>query len=514
MGHGTLDPGMSMSGDSLVMTTTSDMSKKDLTHDSGEMSEKGKGNELWARMVACMRQRGDVGSYGLDNCISKLSLVEDTGTKLIFEYPKDLPIVWIEMNYVDYIVDAATRVLGASRSIELRVEETEVSETVGSGELPDEPILPGLESTIQTEGSTKATRGAATRKRTAKMSFTSGLNEEYRFDTFVVGDSNEFAYAAARAIVNNMGHLYNPLFIYGASGLGKTHLLQAIGNALRAQDEEVRVLYTTSEDFTNNYINSIASQGKELSNFRSKYRKADVLLIDDIQFLANKVRTQEEFFHTFNALFSSGKQIVLTADCPAPEVTNIDARLTSRFEQGLSVALQAPNYETRLAILRSKRGMGRSELVSDEVLEFLAKHINRSVRRLEGALTRLATFASLSHHRPNITEARSIVRDFLREEPAVRLTIRDIQRCVADEFNVRVADLNGRRRTVGIAHPRQIAMFLARHHTGSSLQDIGAAFGGRDHGTVIHALRTVEKRLDEDSSLRASVDRIMSTLGV
>lgn len=477
------------------------------------MSEKGKESELWTRMVACMRQRGDVGSYGLDSCISKLSLVEDTGTRLVFEYPHDLPVVWVEMNYVDYIVDAATRVLGASRSVELREKKATEVETAGAEEMQVEPTLPGLESSAQDFPPSKATRKKAVRKRTGTTSFTSGLNEEYRFDTFVVGDSNEFAYAAAQAVVNNKGYLYNPLFIYGASGLGKTHLLQAIGNALRAQDEDGRVLYTTSEDFTNNYINSIASQGKELSNFRSKYRKADVLLIDDIQFLANKVRTQEEFFHTFNALFSSGKQIVLTADCPATEVMHIDPRLTSRFEQGLSVALQAPNYETRLAILRSKCGMGRGELVSDEVLEFLAKHINRSVRRLEGAFTRLATFASLSHHRPNVAEARSIIRDFLREEPAARLTIRDIQRCVADEFNVRIADLNGRRRTVGIAHPRQIAMFLARHHTGSSLQDIGAAFGGRDHGTVIHAMRTVEQKIGKDPSLRASIDRIMSALG-
>ena len=482
------------------------------------MSEKGNESELWVRMVECMRQRGEVGSYGLDNCIGKLTLVEDTGTKLVFEYPNDLPIVWVEMNYVDHIVDAATRVLGASRSVELREKKT--TTTISMEEKSEmerdslEPTLPGLENTEQQEDPEQTPKKKNVRKRVSCSSFTSGLNEEYRFDTFVVGDSNEFAYAAAQAIVNNRGHLYNPLFIYGASGLGKTHLLQAIGNALRAQEEDVRVLYTTSEDFTNNYINSIASLGKELSNFRSKYRKADVLLIDDIQFLANKVRTQEEFFHTFNALFSSGKQIVLTADCSATEVTNIDARLTSRFEQGLSVALQAPNYETRLAILRSKRGMGRSELVSDEVLEFLAKHINRSVRRLEGALTRLATYASLSHHRPNVTEARSIVRDFLREEPATRLTIRDIQRCVADEFNVRVADLNGRRRTVGIAHPRQVAMFLARHHTGNSLQDIGAAFGGRDHGTVIHAMRTIERKLGDDSSLRASIDRIMTALGV
>ena len=487
------------------------------------MSEKGNESELWTRMMACMRQRGNVGSYGLDNCIGKLTLVEDTGAKLVFEYPQDLPIVWIEMNYVDHIAEAAAQVLGSPRSIELREEKATLGLEAPETEKPDsaensaEPTLPGLEDLVRQETPTQQPRKKASRKRPGSSSFTSGLNEEYRFDTFVVGDSNEFAYSAARAIVSSEENPYNPLFIYGASGSGKTHLLQAIGNALRAQDEDVRVLYTTGEDFTNNYINSVnsaAGKVRELNNFRSKYRKADVLLIDDNQFIKEKVGTQEEFFHTFNALFSSGKQIVLTAYCPATEITNIDARLTSRFEQGLSVGLKAPNYETRLAILHSKRGMGRSELVSDDVLEFLAKHINCSVRRLEGAFTRLATFASLSHHRPSVAEARSIVRDFLREEPSSRLTIHDIQRCVADEFNVRVADLNGRGRTVGIVHPRQIAMFLARHHTGSSLQDIGAAFGGRDHGTVIHALRTIEKKLGDNASLRTSIDRIMSSLGV
>ena len=235
----------------------------------------------------------------------------------------------------------------------------------------------------------------------------------------------------------------------------------------------------------------------------------DVLLIDDIQFLSQKDKTQEEFFHTFNALFASGKQIVLASDCPAADISRLDDRLTSRFEQGLTVALTVPDLETRIAILRKKRRLWKGDLISDEVLEYLAKNITKSVRRLEGALIRLATFASFSQKKPGIIDARMQLRDMLQEEKnVVDVSISDIQSLVAQEFKIRVADINGRRRTANIAHPRQIAMYLARKHTGNSLQDIGAAFGGRDHGTVIHAAKTIEEKMGYDSELTEVINRL------
>ena len=413
-------------------------------------------------------------------------------------------------------MNSAAQVLGESRTVEF-VEAEPIEPAAEEPE--EEPQLeldfaPCEQMGEQTEEAAPLPR----RKRKSGSSrssqpFNSGLNEDYSFEHFIEGDNSEFACAAAKAVASAPGKLYNPLFIHGNSGLGKTHLLQAIGNAIRRENENTRVLYVTSEEFTNSYIDAISRKGEAMNNFRRKYRKADVLLIDDVHFLAQKGKTQDEFFHTFNALFASGKQIVLSADCPAANVIGLDDRLTSRFEQGLSVALLPPDFETRMAILRHKSRQTH-ELIGNDVLEFLAKNITRSVRRLEGAFTCLSTFAAFSRRRPTVAEARMQLKNFLSDEPTVDLSIKAIQQCVADEFNLRVADLNGRRRTANIAHPRQIAMFLARHHTGSSLQDIGAAFGGRDHATVIHAARTIEQKMEDDEDLRAAISRMRSALGV
>ena len=470
------------------------------------MKPENRESELWERIIDDVRLREDVGEYGVKSYLSKLTLRADTGTKLILEYPKRMPIVWVELNYVDAIVHSVSRLLGEARSVEL-------VEAGAEDAPPAEKPQAAEEASAVTAPLPPPPAPRKSRAPRSVPHFNSGLNEDYTFDNFVVGDNSRFAYIAAKNIVENPGKLYNPLFIHGGPGLGKTHLLQSIGNMIRKNNEEARVLYVTGEDFANDYIDALSRKVAGLNNLRRKYRKADVLLIDDIQFLAQKDKTQDEFFHTFNALFASGKQIVLCADCPASDVIGMDERLTSRFEQGLSVALQPPAYETRVAILRSKRAQWKTGLVSDEVLDFLAKNITRSVRRLEGALTRLASFASFSHHSPTVAEARLQLRDFFREETTSTLTIKDIQQCVADEFEIRVADLNGRRRTANIAHPRQIAMFLARHHTACSLQDIGAAFGGRDHGTVIHATRTIESKMRQDEELKSRITRMLSTLG-
>ncbi len=475
-------------------------------------NQKKKEDDLWERIMDDMRLRGEVGAYGFDAYLSKLTLRADTGTKLLLEYPADMSLDWLEINYAEVMALSAARVLDAAR----RIEFITAGDASANGEQAEMPpcspapaATPAKASGKKTAASTGSKTGSKPRRR---VLLNSGLNEDYRFDNFIVGGSNEFAYAAAQAVAQADARRYNPLFIHGASGLGKTHLLQAIGNAIRERDENTQVLYVTSEDFTNAYIDALAKKGEALNSFRRKYRKADVLLIDDVQFLARKDKTQEELFHTFNALFASGKQIVLSADCPASEITRMDDRLTSRFEQGLVVSLLPPCLETRIAILRNKRSQWKSEYISDEVIDFLAHSITRSVRRLEGAFTRLATLASFSRRRTTVAEARMQLKDMLHEEHGSQVTIEDIQRRVAEEFDIRLADINGRRRTANIAHPRQIAMYLARKHTESSLQDIGAAFGGRDHGTVIHAARAVEQRLSEDASLRELVCRLGAAL--
>ncbi len=465
-------------------------------------NQKKKEVDLWARIVDDMMLRGEVGAYGFDAYISKLSLRADTGTKLLLEYPADVAIDWLEINYADVIAHSAARVLNAERRIEFV--------TAGDNEQAASPLA--APARAQAKKTTPRAEAAKPAKARRKNLYNSGLNEDYRFDNFVVGGSNEFAYAAALSVAQADAPRYNPLFLHGDSGLGKTHLLQAIGNAIRERNENKQVLYVTSEDFTNAYIDALSQKGEALNSFRRKYRKADVLLIDDVQFLARKDKTQEELFHTFNALFASGKQIVLSADCAASDITRMDERLTSRFEQGLAAALMPPCLETRIAILRNKRRAWKSELISDEVIDFLARSITRSVRRLEGAFTRLATLASFSHRRATVAEARLQLKDMLSEERNTQVTIADIQRRVAEEFDIRLADINGRRRTANIAHPRQVAMYLARKHTECSLQDIGAAFGGRDHGTVIHAARTIEQKLEEDTALRELIQRLGATL--
>ncbi len=473
------------------------------------MNQMVKESKLWEAIKEDLRRQGNVGEYGFESYISQLTLKADTGTKLVLEYPTDMFIDWVETYYSNDIRNSAARVLDAARELEYVAANTEETEQEPEEEQESVNELPLL----TTQPVTPVAAAAKPKRRSAKPPINSGLNTDYTFDTFVVGSNSEFAVAAAKAVVNSPCSMYNPLFVHGASGMGKTHLLQAIGNAIQQKDSNTRVLYVTSEDFTNTYIDAISRQGDSLSNFRRKYRKADVLIIDDVQFLSQKGKTQEEFFHTFNALFASGKQIILSADCPAGKITKLDDRLTSRFEQGLTVALNVPDLETRIAILRKKRSMWKSTLISDEVINYLAKNITRSVRRLEGALVRLATFASFSQKSPTIQDARVQLNDLLKEEKNTsEVSIADIQRRVAEEFNIRVADINGRRRTANIAHPRQLAMFLARRHTQVSLQDIGAAFGGRDHGTVIHATRTIEEKMENDPELRNLVEHISATL--
>ncbi len=470
------------------------------------MKQSSKEHALWQSIVQDMRNHESVGEYGFEAYISQLSLLQDTGSALRIQYPEDLPITWVEINYQQNIINAAARVLDAARKLEFVMEGQETS-----AQQEDEGFK------LDAKSSTKTTeRPRAKKSSRASQSAKTGINADYIFENFVQGPCNSFAYAAANAIANNEAKLYNPLFIHGGSGLGKTHLLHAIGNAIASKCDGKKVLYVTSEDFTNAYIEAMSksgsAKGDALSNFRRKYRNADILLIDDVQFLASKEKTQEEFFHTFNALFASGKQIILSSDCPASEITTMDVRLTSRFEQGMTACIARPCLETRIAILRHKRKLWKSDMISDEILEFLAKNITCSVRRLEAALIRVASYASFTHRSPSITDVRMQLRDLIRDEEKQEVSIEEIQEQVARVFDLKVADLSSPRRTAKIAHPRQIAMYLSRRFTQLSLQSISSAFGKRDHGTVIHATRTVEQKMQKDPALRDLISRMCSSL--
>ncbi len=472
------------------------------------MSQPSKEQVLWNRIVQNMRDHEPLGEYGFDAYITKLSLLQDTGTSLRIEYPEDLAITWVEINYEQNIINATARVLDAARKLEFVMAGA--TNSTKSEEIQEEFVLsePTAAPTSRAPRSKKTPRSPQTAK--------TGINTDYLFENFIEGPCNSFALAAASAIANNDARLYNPLFIHGGSGLGKTHLLHAIGNAIASQQEGKKVLYVTSEDFTNAYIDAMSksgsAKGDALASFRRKFRNADILLIDDVQFLASKEKTQEEFFHTFNALFASGKQIILSSDCPASEITTMDERLTSRFEQGMTACIARPCLETRIAILRHKRKIWKSDMVSDEILDFLAKNITCSVRRLEAALIRVASYASFTHRTPSVTDVRMQLRDLIREEDKQQVSIEDIQAQVARVFDLKVADLSSPRRTAKIAHPRQIAMYLSRRFTQLSLQNISSAFGKRDHGTVIHATRTIEQKMHKDPALRDLISRMCSAL--
>jgi len=329
-----------------------------------------------------------------------------------------------------------------------------------------------------------------------------GFNSKNTFDNFVVGSNNSFSHAAALAVAQSPGQAYNPLFVYGGVGLGKTHLLHAIGLHVAGHRKNARVAYVSSERFTNDYIDAI--QNNQLVRFRKRYRQSDVLLIDDVQFLAGKERIQEEFFHTFNALHENRRQIVLTCDRPANEIQNLEQRLVSRFEWGLVTDLQPPDVETRLAILRKKE-LALGVQLPAEIMSFLATRIRTNVRRLEGALIRVAHFASLTSKPLTIDSVEDLLREVLQEEGRHAITIELIQKRVADHYDIRLADMTSKRRPENIAFPRQIAMYLARTITGSALNTIGEHFGGRDHGTVLHACRIVKDRMEVDVNVRQAV---------
>ncbi|MBU5592414.1 chromosomal replication initiator protein DnaA [Clostridium sp. MSJ-4] len=338
---------------------------------------------------------------------------------------------------------------------------------------------------------------------------TATLNPKYTFDSFVIGNSNRFAHAASLAVAESPAKAYNPLFIYGGVGLGKTHLMHAIGHYILKNNPSAKVVYVSSEKFTNELINSIKDDKNV--EFRNKYRNVDVLLIDDIQFIAGKERTQEEFFHTFNALHEANKQIILSSDRPPKEIPTLEDRLRSRFEWGLIADIQAPDFETRIAILKKKADVENLN-IPNEVMVYIATKIKSNIRELEGALIRIVAYSSLTNSEITVELASEALKDIISNKQSKNITIDNIQDVVSSYYNLRVEDFKSQRRTRNVAYPRQIAMYLCRKLTDMSLPKIGEEFGGRDHTTVIHAYEKISSGLKTDESLQNAVNDLTKKL--
>jgi chromosomal replication initiator protein len=426
-----------------------------------------------------------------------LVCLETSGDSMTLGVPNDFAAIWIHDNYLDLITQRLR--LNAGRLVNVTLRKSDAS------------VRNGASTPARPNGETARIKPVPSRKpRYDDRGPAAGtLNPRNTFETFVVGSNNQMAHAAAMAVAQAPAQAYNPLFLYGETGLGKTHLMHAIGHTILRHNPDARVAYLSTEKFTNEFIQAL--QENSLTKFRQRYRHADVLLLDDVQFLAGKERIQEEFFHTFNDLFESGKQIALTSDRRASEIQKLESRLVSRFEWGLPADIQAPDLETRLAIIRTKAQTLNCNL-PENILNFIAQNITKNIRRLEGALLKVASYSSLTSKTLDLATAERLLHDVLMEQAQNVLTIEAIQKRVADHFQIRHSDMTSKRRPNNIAIPRQVAMFLARTLTKHSLQEIGDAFGGRDHGTVIHACKAVDNMCDQDASMRGSVEFLKAQL--
>jgi chromosomal replication initiator protein len=440
--------------------------------------------KIWNSAQGHLRSKLSPDIYNMWFAPLRASSIDNVHATL--EAPNEFCEVWLKDNYTNLLQDAFAVASGR----QLQIKFTLAGGNVSAATPVPVPTIPAKTRSIDTVHERVGHNGEHP------------FNPKNTFDSFVVGNNNNFAYAAALAVAQTPGKSYNPLFLYGGVGLGKTHLLHAIGQHVVAGKKNARVAYLSSEKFTNEYIDAI--QNSRLVAFRKKHRQTDVLLIDDIQFLAGKERIQEEFFHTFNALHEAHKQIVLTCDRPASEIQGLEHRLVSRFEWGLVTDLQPPDIEMRRAIL-NKKAQSMGVVLPEDVLDFLANRIRTNVRRLEGALIRVASYASLTGKKLTIEVVEGLLREILHEEGRFSISIEVIQKKVAEHFDIRLADMTSKRRPENIAFPRQIAMYLSRQMTESSLNTIGEAYGGRDHGTVLHACRLVKDRMEVDPNVRQVV---------
>jgi chromosomal replication initiator protein len=387
--------------------------------------------------------------------------------------PNDFTREWIEGHFLGLIGAAVRDVTGQERRVALSVLER----------MPIDTPLPA----------------EALPKRSVAGAADAGMNPKYTFDLFVIGSSNRFAHAAALAVAEAPAQAYNPLFIYGGTGLGKTHLMQAIAQYVAEHSSDLSVRYVTSETFMNDFINSL--RDKRIEGFKQRYRTYDLLLVDDVQFFEHKERIQEEFFHTFNSLYEAGSQIVMSSDRPPRDIATLEERLRSRFEWGLITDVQPPDLETRIAILRKKVKTDGIHVADPQVLSFIASRISTNIRELEGALTRVVAFSSLTGRALSVDLAEDVLKDVFPQGEAAEVSIRRIQELVSERFQLSMDELCGDKRSQNIVYPRQVAMYLSRELTDSSLPKIGKEFGGRDHTTVIHATSKIARLIREDRSV-------------
>ena len=433
--------------------------------------------------------KSNVSGEIFDGWFAKLSPVGESEKSLKLEAPCEFDAIWIRDNYMDVLKKQVSLAAGCNMDVEISYPERaeiprEKSRNIPSAEIKKPEILPP------------------------------SINPRNTFENFVVGEANKFAHAAALAVAQNIGVAFNPLFIYGSTGLGKTHLMHAIAQFVMKNKPEARIVYLTSENFVNEYVDAL-KEGN-LVNFRKRHRNTDVLLIDDVQFFAGKERCQDEFFHTFNELFNSQKQIVLSCDKPLNEVADIEQRLVSRFGWGVSVDIQAPDYEMRLAILRKKISE-KNDLIPPEVMELLARRFTKNIRRMEGALNKLTSYASLINSNNPITleKAQMLLADALLQEAENRqIDVAQIQQKVSEFYRIDPGDMTGKRRPANIVMARQVAMFISRKLTTHSLVEIGKMFGNRDHGTVMHAIKVVDHEINHDENVRRAVEHLMKTLSI
>lgn len=429
--------------------------------------------ELWNNTLSILRD--ELSQTSFDTWLKSTYLLSYDQDTVVISVPNEFAKEWLETRYYDLIQD----------TLKLIVNQDIIISFVTQNNLP--PTIQNIP------------------EHRSRVISDAKLNPKYTFETFVIGNSNRFAHAAAKAVAGSPAKAYNPLFIYGGVGLGKTHLMHAIGHYVLGSNPDYRVVYVSSEKFTNELINSIRDDKTE--QFRNKYRTIDVLLVDDIQFLTGKERTQEEFFHTFNSLHDSNKQIIISSDRPPKEIVTLEDRLRSRFEWGLITDIQPPDYETRLAILR-KKGQTESIQLSDEVLSFIAEKIDSNIRKLEGALLKVAAYASITDKPVTAAFAEEILRDMLPQSQPKPITVDIIQEKVSNFYKLKKEDLKAKKRTRAVAHPRQIAMYLTREMTDLSLPVIGNSFGGRDHTTVMHACDKISQEIKQNPSFKEELEII------
>jgi chromosomal replication initiator protein len=435
--------------------------------------------DLWNDVSARLREALNDTTYS--TWFGEVGGVEVDGERFVMAVPNDFTREWIEGHFLDLLRATVRDAGGSERHVAFQVVETAVV-----------PVAVGTASSIPA-AVTPLPLDVAPRSDIA------GINPKYTFDSFVIGSSNRFAHAAARAVAEAPAQAYNPLFIYGHTGLGKTHLLHAIANFVTDHGGGLTCRYVTSETFMNDFINSL--RDKRIEGFKQRYRTYDVLLIDDVQFFEHKERIQEEFFHTFNSLYEAGRQIVMSSDRPPRDISTLEERLRSRFEWGLITDIQPPDLETRIAILRKKVKGDAIEVRDPELLTFIASRVSTNIRELEGALTRVVAFASLTGRALSVDLAQDVLKDVFPQGESVQISIERIQELVCERFGVTQDELTGDRRSQNIVYPRQVAMYLARELTDSSLPKIGKEFGGRDHTTVIHATSKIARLIREDRSV-------------